>query len=284
MATAVPLPAHEARLRAELAALVEYEELELPLLPGAASQVLERCSSNSCDARELSDTIQNDVALAGHVLRVASSALWAPSEPIVSLVQAISRLGFDTVRDIAVGVASRARVFTVPCFERLTAQIWRHSVLTASWAREIARERRRGVEGAFLAGLLHDIGRPVVLQVAVDLAGAQERKLGEHEAIALTDEFHAGVGALLLARWKLPASFAVVARAHHSPHTVKDHAEIVACVALADALAHLEDDDVDEKQRIASLPILATLGLYADELEGLIARTRTVIDLAGTFA
>ena len=66
------------------------------------------CSEETCDAARLAELITHDQALAGHVLGVSNSAAYAPKEPIVSLQQAVSRLGSDTVCEIAMAPSSVA--------------------------------------------------------------------------------------------------------------------------------------------------------------------------------
>ena len=151
----------EALLRQQLVERVSQRRLELPMLPQTATDVLSLCNDSSCDTARLSSLIQRDQALAAHTLHIANSAAYAPREPIVSLQQAIGRLGFKTMCDIAVAVAMRSKVFVLKGHEERLRAMWLHSAMSGTWAKEIARACRRNVEGAFLCGLLHDIGQPV---------------------------------------------------------------------------------------------------------------------------
>ena len=81
------------RLTARLRDSALSGELKLPVLPAVAADVLACIDGDDCDAHSLAELIQRDPSLAANLLRVANSARFAPSEPIVSLNQAISRLG-----------------------------------------------------------------------------------------------------------------------------------------------------------------------------------------------
>ena len=204
-------------LRAELLERVASGTIDVPLLPQTASQVLASCNETACDSRHLANLIQRDPALAGHVLSVANSAAYAPREPIVSLAQAISRLGFRVICDIALAVALKGKVFTVKGREDRVRTMWGHSACAGAWAKEIARARRKNVEGAFLCGLLHDVGQPAVLQASLELFAKHHREPDEGVLDAWTIEFHAKVGALMLERWNFPQWMAASVRHHHAP-------------------------------------------------------------------
>jgi HD-like signal output (HDOD) protein len=104
-------PATDDALHGELIERIDSGSLDLPLLSDTAAKVMELCGDASCDARRLAELIQRDQGLAGHVLRVANSAAYAPTERIVSLQQAVSRMGLTAMRDIALAIAIRGKVF-----------------------------------------------------------------------------------------------------------------------------------------------------------------------------
>jgi hypothetical protein len=101
---------------------------------------------------------QSDPALAGedHEGREFPGA--ASASAIVSLQQAVSWLGVAEVRNIAMAVMLRGEVFVAPGHEPESEELWREAWLAALWAKEIARERRKHVESAFLAALMHRTG------------------------------------------------------------------------------------------------------------------------------
>lgn len=271
-------------LRKGLLERTENDALELPMLPDTAAQVIEMCRDENVDAQDLADWIHRDQALASHVLRVANSALYAPGEPIVSLQQAVSRLGLGLIGEISVGVALKGKIFQVPGFESRLTELWRHSACAGAYAKEIARSARLNVEGAFLCGLLHDVGKPVVLSALLEVAKDLNEEVDSELAELAMNEFHTVIGPLLLTNWKLPAWMSDAAEFHHNTDCDSAHRSVVLVTALADSLAHwaLETGEMDE-ETLGSLPILAELNFYPDDLEALKDRRDEMLEVAKAF-
>src|SRR4029077_2368798 len=160
-------------LRTAVAHRLATGELSLPMLPRVASQVVALVGSPTTDANRLSELIHRDPALAGQVLRIANSPAYMPRMPIVSLQQAVSRLGLNAVTEIAFAASVQSGVFRVPGWEPMLNQLWRHALASGAFAKEVARTRRLNVESAFLCGLLHAVGKPALLQVITDVGKSQ---------------------------------------------------------------------------------------------------------------
>lgn len=272
------------QLHAELLARVAAGKIEVPLLPQTAAEVLAVCKDASCDARKLADIVQRDGPLTGHVLSVANSAAYAPREPIVSLAQAISRLGFDVVCDIAMAVALKRKVFALQGNENRVRLLWKHSALAGAWAKEIARARRTSVEGAFLCGLLHDVGKAAVMQASLELFEEHALRADGDALDAWARELHASVGATMLERWSFPRWMAAAIRGHHDPDLAGEHGEHARTTQMADLLAHASTHtDPATDAALAQHPSLSELGIYSDELEPLLARRAVVMELARAF-
>jgi putative nucleotidyltransferase with HDIG domain len=266
-------------VRERLVERVKAAKLELPLLPRVASEVMTACADPTCDARTLAELIRSDQALAGHVLRVANSPLYLPAVRIVSLQQAIGRLGMSAIRDIALLVACQTRVFNVAGFGEVMAAWFRHALVAALLAQEIARLRRWSVEEAFLGGLLHDVGRPVILQTLVDLHREAGLRLDRAVVVEATTELHERVGAVLIASWGLHDRLGDAVGRHHDPPHEGPAAPLAMVICLADDLAHLTlgQHGVTEEQ-VRGHPLLSALNLYPDDLEGLLARREGIVE------
>jgi HD-like signal output (HDOD) protein len=264
-----------AELRLELAHRIDACELELPVLPDIAARVLALCQDKNGGAHELGELIQRDPALAGNVLRIANSAAYAPRDPIVSLQQAISRLGMTTMCDLSIAAAVNGKANTIKGREEEMRVLRTHAAATGVWSREVARHRRRNVEAAFLTGLLHDVGRPILVRAVLDLAG--DTVIEESVIQSLSDEFHAAVGARLITQWKLPHWIAAAVDGHHEIARAGEHSDLAATVLLGDELAHWsESPDAEHERRLRALPALATLGIYPEDLDELLARRAVV--------
>lgn len=247
-------------------------DLELPLLPSVATEIIQLARRADADAARLASVLQRDQALAGHVMRLANSAAYAARVPIVSLPQAISRLGLTALRDMVVAVAVRGRVFRVPGCTDVVSTMWTHALATAYWAKEIARARRSNVEAAFLCGLLHDVGSPVVLQAILDVQCRRSvlysRPVIGHAIL----HFHGIFGGALVAGWNMPTVVADAILYHHDYAGLDRPGEAVLLTHLADKLAAwmgLHDGyprPPETEATIAAAQVVEDLNIYPDEL------------------
>lgn len=260
--------------------------LELPMFPETAARVLAACKGERSGLDEIVDLITHDQSLAAHLLRVANSVAYAARVPALSLQQAVGRLGLGTVSNIAVAATLRERVFSVSGGEERIRKLWRHSAATACYAQEIAEVLRRDLNSAFLCGLLHDVGMPIVLQVVCDL---EREGIVPAVSPALMDaalmEFHCELGARLASAWQLGPWIGLVIRHHHDPAGAKYHPDEIPMVALADALAYLAvDPRLDEEDFSADPSLLDALQLREGALHSLLRKRERVLQAIEAFS
>ncbi|HED64891.1 MAG TPA: HDOD domain-containing protein [Planctomycetes bacterium] len=256
--------------------------LDLPFQSNTAAQVLELCNDERCDAHRLAELISLDQSLAGHVLSVSNSAVYAPTEPIVSLQQAVSRLGIGTICEISVAVALKGRVFDVPGHAVRIREMWMHSAATGVYTKEVARSLRMNVEGAFLCGLLHDVGKPIVLQNLVDLSRTKtNRPVPSGILEAAMDEFHEVVGAMMVEHWKLPSWMKEVVGHHHNFTEATESQRETMITRLGDVLAHWAlSEGASEENFVGDPAVQQALNLYPDDIENLLAKRSDVLEVA----
>lgn len=262
-------------LRAELEQRLSQGTVELPLLPGVAMEVTAAAAREDTDARVLADILKRDAAMAAHVLRIVNSPLYSPRAQIVSLQQAVGRVGSAKIREIALIIACRAGVFNVKGYESEVDQVFKHSVATALFGQEIARQTRNNVEEAFLCGLLHDVGRPVLLQALLEVT--TQRGLGASRAnlLSLVSELHCRAGAALGVAWALPEAVSQALLSHHGP--AAEQAASVHVTALADVLAHALLDTAElDASVVHGHPSLEKLEIYPDVLSKILGRAENV--------
>lgn len=276
--------AHEARrpvddlcLVDRLRAHLDRWPLDLPLLPDAPQRVMALCDRESCDALALTELIHQDPAMAGHVLRVARSPLYATRVPVVSLRQAVSRLGLRATREVALLFACQVRVFKVRGHQEATREVFRRSLVVGFFGREIARLGRWNAEEAFLCGLLHEVGRPLLLQATVDL-GLQPEPGELQRAL---DALHERVGAMLAEHWELPEAVAQAMGMHNADPMAESTPRVAVQTALADALAGvaLERPGADPLA-VLEHPALQRLSLYPDDVRALLRRSEEAVLMA----
>lgn len=253
---------------------IAEKKLTLPTMPGTASEVMSLCQQEDTDAAKLSTVIHKDQTIASNVLRVANSAAYAGQVPCASLQQAVSRLGLQLITEIAMAVSVRGRMFGNPACAELLAALWKHSVLTGFYTKEIARQRRRNVETAFLCGLLHDIGKAVLLDNVDRVLGKRELKIPLPDLIGALDAQHVMAGQMLATEWKLPDQITEAIVCHHAYAKAERFQDMAMTVHLADQIArHLvpsvfyPDWSADQ---LRADPVLAGLNMYADQLDQLL--------------
>ncbi len=143
---------------------------DLPSMPFIANKVMQIVSDPDAQVHALQKVIEDDQALAGRILKVANSALYARRRQITKLTDAIVMLGFNTIRSIAVTSATRNLYLKKGKVLGLKDKLlWEHSVASGIAGRIVANKANPiFAEEAFLWGLLHDIGKLVILQQLPD--------------------------------------------------------------------------------------------------------------------
>jgi putative nucleotidyltransferase with HDIG domain len=271
-------------IRAELEQKLQAGALDLPLLPGVAMDITSAAAREDVDARAIAEMLKRDASLSAHVLRIVNSPVYSPRAQIVSLQQAVARVGAVKIREIALVIACRAGVFKAKGYEREIDEVFRHSIGTALFAQEIARHTRNNVEDAFLCGLLHDVGRPVLLQALVTLLREAHVNVEREAILELVRELHESAGAALAKAWALPETVVSALSKHHAP-SVEQESVPVRIVALADRFAHLTfAADALTPEAVSGHPALAALEIYPDVLDKIIKRASVVRDTTGALS
>jgi HD-like signal output (HDOD) protein len=250
-------------------------------LPRVCAQLAEMTAQQAIDAAQLARLIQSDPALAGEIMRAANSPALRPRSPIVSLQQAVSWLGVGEVRNIAMAVMLRGEVFTAPGHEPESEELWREAWLAALWGKEIARERRKHVESAFLAALMHRTGAALALKILSGFEAEQRTVMDAQSFADLVIEFESRFGRLLMSSWRLPDDVQDAAcdwRKYRSSH----HSDLAGTVHAAHLLAtHTLHPLLLDEQVVLDSPVFEQLGIFPDDRRVLLAKRDHVRSLAG---
>lgn len=246
-------------------------EIDLPLLPQVASQVMVLSNDPTVDAARLSALIHQDQALAAHVLRIANSPGYMPRTPIVSLQHAIAMLGISQLSEIAFTVSLQKGSIRVPGFEVEIALLWKHALASGAYAKEVARLKKVNVESAYLCGLLHAIGKPVVLKTATGIAAAKRIKLDHEALLPLLDGHHMQVGAMVAEKWALPKQVAHAITFSPCYEQTPAFRQEVMITCLADRLAtHLLSPEMLDEASVREHAVYADLNLYPQDVDKLL--------------
>lgn len=271
--------------RADIARQIEERlqarRLTVPVLPTVAAMVLAVINDPAADINSLADAIRRDQSLAGHVVKYANAPLLRAGAPVLTVGQAIARLGMRTVGDIVFAACIGPRLFPVPLYATRIQRIWQESLATALWAHEINLLRGRGIEGNFLCGLLHQVGLPVVLQAVQDILGPAPSPAPSDEDVAsLLGTFGMRAGVDVATRWRLPAPVVEVIEHLEDPARAPQHAGLVAGVAAARLLAtHTLDAVALDPAGLSARPQMVTAGLDEAALCRLVEREPAVQEI-----
>ncbi|NJN69379.1 MAG: HDOD domain-containing protein [Nitrospira sp.] len=266
------------RLEQSLIQKIETGEIELPLLPQAASQVMALASDPAADAAKLSALIHQDQALAAHVLRIANSPAYMPRSPVVSLQHAVAMLGITLLSEIAFTASLKSGAFKAPGHEDDVKRLWRHSLASGAFAKEVAACRRVNVESAYLCGLLHEIGKPVVLQTATALAQAQCLTIEKSILSGWIDGYHSRVGTLIAEKWGLPKQVATAIQYYDDYDHAGSFRQECLLTCASDRLAShvLAPEDMPEES-LRAQPALVELNLYPNDIDQLLTTKDQVL-------
>jgi putative nucleotidyltransferase with HDIG domain len=215
----------------------------LPTLSLVVAKVIQVVSNPLTSASDLSAIITVDQALTAKVLRLANSAFYGFPFRIKNITQAVSILGFDTIRNLALTV-SVYKVFTGEAgVEFSHAEFWKHCVGVAICANLLAKKiKYKSPEGAFTAGLLHDIGKTFFDQYmhkefrdALKLAKESRISLNEAEKSIIGLD-HALIGKWMAEKWNLPPELKSGIASHHTPELEEEEPVMAHIIFAANIL------------------------------------------------
>lgn len=198
----------------------------VPALSPMTTQLLAKLARRDCEVNALASLVENDALLSAQILKLANSAMFGRTCTVVSVHHAIAMLGMGVLRKFTLGSAISnifARRKTAPTFSMTRFNL--HSVATATLAELLCDELPvHNAEHAFVAGLLHDLGR---LLLAVNLPSQFEGMLSCHAISpdvplqAFEQEFlgidHAELSSVKVAHWELGHPIELAVRYHHEP-------------------------------------------------------------------
>ncbi len=264
---------------------IDKDRIELPVLPQVAGRVMALANDPSADAARLSTLIHQDQALAAHILRIANSPAYMPRTPIASLQHAVAMLGISQLSEIAVTVSLKSGAVKIPGHEENIRQLWRHALASGAYAKEIARMRRYNVESAYLCGLLHGVGKPVVLKTVTAIAAEMRIALDSNAITSFLDGYHPRVGSLIATEWALPPQVAAAIFYYRIYEQAPSHKQEAMMTCLADRLATyiLVPDSFDDST-LREHTVFADLNLYPNDIDSLLSLKEKVLNLVDTMA
>jgi HD-like signal output (HDOD) protein len=244
---------------------------KLPSLPHVVTRVIQITNSPTSSADEVAKLIENDISMGGQILKLANSSYYGIPKTIASIRNAIVILGFDTIRSLILS-ANMVKIFPEEVGEKFSAaHFWGHCVTTAILSRSIVNKYNLPIdkEQAFTAGLLHDVGRLLLLQVfpsdfnkVIDrVSTGMSWEEAEKEVFSITSMEASEV---ILGLWNIPQSVRTPICNRATPEEYKD--SLAWVLHLADYLSTSNKASVIANEPVSELSEVAE-DFFQEEIE-----------------
>ena len=217
---------------------------DLPPLPHVAAQALSMIEDPDTTASKLTALLGGDTALAARVLKIANSAMFSRQREITTINQAIMTIGFKTLKGVIVAATLRQLNRK---FGKIEQAIWENSTCTAIAARVIATKLKKAyAEETFLLGLLHDLGKLVLMRQVtkeyealfnqtakgITFVELEQKELGFN---------HALIGALVAKKWNFSLETCQAILHHHDEIPAEGRSDLdekTLIIQAADLVSH----------------------------------------------
>ena len=210
----------------------------IPMLPASAQEIVSLALDPEVAVAPIVAIISKDPVLATRVIQLANSAFSASSKEITSINEAVVRLGTGLVRTVMTSTCLSALAADPHIYGRRGRDYIDHSVGTAYLAWLIAENAGEQPPEAFLYGLLHDVGKLLIIKLARQAGRYDVVPPSEEALVELMAEQHADLGGYLLRQWGLPSRLLDPVMFHHAPEQAVDRPQAAVVNYAANRLAH----------------------------------------------
>ncbi|MDD2850868.1 MAG: HDOD domain-containing protein [Desulfuromonadaceae bacterium] len=257
---------HEDRLAAEMVLREIHEQIEqgnfeLPPIPDVMMQLAEKMDDPAISIDEIIECITDQI-LVSKILRICNSPFYGQPGKISSLKEAVVLIGLKSLMSI---VSVHAMSSFSPRNGTEIKKILQHCLVCGMIARQVTRNMGGNYELAFICGLLHDIGKTILLDMLGDYMLPSETRE------KLIEENHAEVGYLLAQKWNFTSEIKDVIRYHHTPEKSVEFFSLVEVINLSNAMVDKNCTPEDIKEMtFASIELsLISLNSLLEEVDKL---------------
>lgn len=254
---------------------VKNDGVELPAMPEDILRVQRILADPDAGVGDLARAVKRDPAMAAKFVAIANSALYSRGERINVVDDAVVRVGLNQASAIIMAIVAKAKMFRLPNDEEGARRLHQHALAAAAASASLAKGHTEIESDAFIAGMLHDIGRVYMLQVAANQRiETRGKKCPRDDTVDdLVERLHAGFSALVAERWEFSPQLVAALQFHHLPERsgmdatimIPDDAErLTFTVAAADVVTYVMLQEEIEPERVTSLEaVLAKLEVGA---------------------
>jgi putative nucleotidyltransferase with HDIG domain len=259
----------------------DHSDAAMPMLPALAADVMSLAIDPEVSIARIARVIAKDQVLATRVLKMANSAYCAPMQEITTVNDAVVRMGTGPVRNVVLAVCFTSRLQGANVYGAQGRELMDHAIGTAYLARLVAEKLNEDADEAFMCGLLHDLGKLLLLTLSRDFIKYGAPTPSAQEIETVYKERHPEVGAKLMKQWQLPEALEHPVRFHHDPEGCPSHKGQATVAYVANRLAHrygfgCTADDV----HLLEDPICAKVGLNESWLADLDHRAPGLFQVA----
>ncbi|MEZ4754764.1 MAG: HDOD domain-containing protein [Bdellovibrionota bacterium] len=218
----------------------------IPSMPNAAQQAFKLSTNPNADARDFIEVIESDESLSARLMKIANSVFFDRGTGSKTIEEAVHVIGIQELRCL-LNACSLTEIF--PSRHSARQQLWANDVATAIISRALAARLVPGKEDfAFLAGLMHDIGKLLLLQQAEIKYSLVLSKVEQGQSFQEAEEDvfafnHMEAGTLVGEKWRFDEDLLEVIQTHHDPidpNMNKDQLTVAQVIQLADLIAHTQ--------------------------------------------
>lgn len=266
---------NEYELIARVARRIEERTFDLPQLPATQMAAMNMAGDPNCEINSVVELISTDPVLSSELLRIANSPSYSKEEPAETLHEAVMRLGTRVLRSMIYTVSIRGSVVSVKGLKSYSEEIWRQAFMVGNIAKTIAPKLNMEPEKAFLLGLLHDVGKIVLLSI-LKSENVKAKDIPPSTLGRIFFRFHERAGGLMAESWKLSPEITSVIQKHHDFANNPEHPKSAALVSLAHRMdLHLSTADEDGFMELVNADEFEFLGIPMGERQGVLSRGRS---------
>lgn len=213
----------------------------LPAISGMMMEISRLLDDPSTNTQALSKIIGKDPGLTTKILSISNSPLYGLPRKVSTIDFAILIIGYQDIKNIVVALSMIESFKNKSDKNMKQEDFWKHSIITGNAAKRISEDLGFRFSGeAFVGGLLHDLGIPVIHKYFHSAFNEIIERVEKEKITFLEAEMeslgmdHQEIGHLLSKKWNLPETLGEGIANHHSPEKVSDNRELVAVIHLAD--------------------------------------------------
>lgn len=215
----------------------------LPSFPSTHAEILKLAKSDDASSDDIAEKLQLDPGLLATLFKLVNSSAYGFNKQVKDLSLAVTLLGLEEIANLVLAAQIFDKLGSYEDGAGLDLKaFWSHSVGTAFVARAVARKLNTEVESAFLAGMMHDLGKIILdryfgdyYKAVFEVIGGEDITIvqAEREVLGVT---HAAVGGQLAEEWKFPKNYLNAIAYHHDVRTAPRYQRLVCIIHLADVI------------------------------------------------